>query len=86
VIVVQAKLISAVDGREEILGTLIIANDGTGTPQRCHYDVRQGRRNEPDLARIYAKPTRRARVENYPRQALSPWCLIARALSALGHK
>ncbi len=85
-IVVQAKLISAIDGREEILGTLIIANDGTGTRSSCSYDVWQGPRNQPDLRKIYAKPTRTTRVENYPRLRLSPWCLIARALAGLGHK
>lgn len=85
-IVVQAKLISAVDGREEILGTLIIANDGTGTRTLSSYDVWQGRRNQRDLREIHDKPTRRARVENYPRQRLSPWRLVARALAGLGHK
>jgi len=85
-IVVTAKLISAVDGREEVLGTLIIANDGSGTRSRSSYNIWQGRRHQRDLREIHDNPTRRSRVENYPRQALSPWCLVARALAGLGHK
>lgn len=77
-IVVSCDLISAVSAeRDESLGRVEIANDGTGSVTRASYDVRlYSRGNNSRLIRT-------ARVENYPRQAQPAWRLIAAAFAAL---
>lgn len=64
-----------VESEKKTLGTMIIANDGTGTHQRGNYNVRRyGRRG------ITKKPLREARVENWPRLSRSVWELVRTCL------
>lgn len=85
-IVVKVELWSAVTGKSSELGRMYIANDGTGTANNCHYDAavcRKGSKEVPTpLAPSGPKPTRRARVEDYPRLSYNVWRLILRALRA----
>lgn len=78
-IVVSYDLISAISAeRDESLGRVEIANDGTSvTSARGNYDVRLYSRGESP------RIIRRARVENYPRDAQPAWRLIAAAFAAL---
>lgn len=74
---VEAQLISAIDpDRDANLCTVEIGNDGTGSRSRANYDVRLYARNDGRLIRT-------ARVENYPRNALPAWRLIAAAMAEL---
>ncbi len=80
-IVVQVKLISAITGQETLLGSAIIANDGTGTGKHGNYDVKVARKPDAgDLAKAWAKPLRTGRVEQYPRLAFNMWRLVIRSL------
>lgn len=83
-IVVEVKLISAITGRETLLGSAIIANDGTSRdPKKGDYDVKVARKPDAgDLKKVWAKPLRTGRVENYPRLAFNMWRLVIRALAA----
>lgn len=79
-IIVDATLDSAIDeSRDENLCRVVIANDGKGTLSRSNYDVRLYARNNGRLIR-------RARVENWPRNAKPAWRLIQAAFEALGHE
>lgn len=78
---IQVPILLDVHGRgNDIrpLGSIVIVNDGTGTPDRGNYDVEQ-----------YDKHTKRVvrkgRVENWPRNSKSPVQLLAAAIKALGH-
>jgi len=86
VIVVKIELWSAVTGKSSELGRMYIANDGTGTSNNCDYDAvvcRRGSKDVPQpLAAAGPKPTRKARVENYPRLSYNVWRLVLRALRA----
>lgn len=93
-IVVRVELHSAVDGRTEELGCVVIANVG-GTRTMGNYDavaLRKGReartRAECALAvsgREEGPVTRRARVEGHPRLAQSVWSLVAKALRGMNY-
>jgi len=69
---VTVELISAVDpARSRTLGTLEIANDGTG---------------DATLHAEYTPPTgRRCRVLGFRRQRQSVWSLVGAALKQMGH-
>lgn len=83
-IVVEVKLISAVDGRETLLGSAIIANDATSRdPKKGSYDVKVARKPDAgDLRKVWNRPLRTGRVEDYPRLAFNMWRLVIRALAA----
>ncbi len=78
-IVVHMELKSAISSsRDERLCTVTITNDGTSDSRsRGHYDVELYARNNGRLIR-------RARVENWPRNAKPAWRLLAAAMEALG--
>jgi hypothetical protein len=63
--------------RKRILGTIVIANDGTGTHSTGHYDVQQ--------FAVNGRRMKRKRVENHARLKDSVWKLVAKALKAMGH-
>lgn len=81
-IVVTVELISAIDGRREVLGTMIIANDGKQEdPRLGDYDVKVGnKRDVGNLRAVYHQPQRTGRLERYPRLAYNIWRLVSRAL------
>lgn len=85
-IVVPVTLVSAIDGRTEVLSTLLIDNIG-GTKSRGDYRVRmfgkQPDRRVPDFSKV--KPTREARVEGHPRLAEPVGNLVGKALTALNY-
>lgn len=82
-LVIKIELHSAVTGKVKPLGQAIIINDGTGEPGRGNYEVRVGHgRDAKSLAKVYTRPARKGRVENYPRLSYSVWRLVIRALRA----
>lgn len=89
-IVAEIKLHSAVDGRTEDLGTLIVDNVG-GTRTKGDYRCRMFRKG--DAERVggvrhligKAKPTREGRVDGHARLAEPVHNLIAKALTACGY-
>lgn len=84
-IVVRIELHSAVTGKVEEIGQMVLANDGTSRdPKRGDYTVKLGRRGELSTQRIWQHPQREAKVLKYPRLAFSVWVLVARALKNLG--
>lgn len=84
-IVVRVELHSAVTGKVTELGRMHIANDGTGTASKGHYDgyTIRGRSRE---ALDVGVPQRRARVENYSRESQHVWNLVSLMLKAMGYK
>lgn len=76
-IVVDITLISARTGKTARLGRLHISNDGTGGKTRGNYNVEA-------FKSLMGRP-RRARVENYPRKAVSVFNLVRRAIEAAGY-
>lgn len=59
------------------LGTVEIANDGTGSGDRGNYMVRAARRDSP------LRDWRREAVKDFPRRSLGPYDLLLRALVAV---
>lgn len=59
------------------LATVIITNDGTGTPTRGNYDVR--------AVSAKGRTLRVARVEHWPRKAKPPLALLSAALQEMGY-
>lgn len=90
-IVCEVKLHSAIDGRTEDLGTLVIDNIG-GTRSRGDYRCRMYKKG--DAERVggvralldKAKPTREGRVFNHARLAEPVHNLVAKALKDLGYE
>lgn len=74
------------ESRKYELGRTYIYNDGTGGGKRGNYEVRVCRKNKEgyDLTsrEISAgeKCTRKARLENWPRNSYNVWRLILQAL------
>jgi len=64
--------------RDKVLGTMTIANDGSGTHTCGHYNVtaRVGQRGK----------LRTGRVENFSRQSNTGMALVLRALKATGFR
>ncbi len=60
------------ESQARTLGTIRIANDGTGTPRRGNYDyaMRGGRH----------RMMKTGRITDYARQAYNPWELVRRIL------
>jgi hypothetical protein len=76
-IVVDMELHSALSSSNDAnLCRVEIANDGTGGSSRGNYNVRLFARNNGRLIRS-------ARVENWPRNSLPAWRLLAAAMEAL---
>jgi hypothetical protein len=90
-IVIDIALHSAIDGRTENLGTMIIDNLGTGTRTHGNYRARMFRKGAiskygPRGLIGNAKPTRDALVMGHARLAEPVQNLVAKALTALGYK
>ena len=81
-IVVTVELHSARDGHKEVLGKVLIANDGTGTKTLGNYDVWIGRRHEADVRKIHENPIGRGRVEKHARLRSTIFDLVRKALNA----
>jgi hypothetical protein len=85
VIVVKIELHPASGGPKQLLGSMIIANDGTGALNKGNYNVavmrkdalRRATRADPEKG-----VARTGRVENYPRTAYNVWRLVCRAVRA----
>lgn len=89
-IVTTIELHSAIDGRTEELGTLVICNDGTGSGSKGNYDGRMYRKGDAERHGKRglwwkAKPTREARVEGHPRLAQPVQSLVAKMLKEMGY-
>mgnify|MGYP001580238924 CR=1 FL=1 len=63
-----------IENQKRTLGTLIIANDGTGTPTRGNYEAHFYSRNNRRSHKVYT-------VHGFPRQTKSAWNLIWRLLN-----
>ncbi len=76
---VTVELVSARHpSRNRVLGTMEIANDGTGTPEVCDYDATLHAEYTPDAGR-------KCRVLGFRRKRQSVWSLIGAALKQMGH-
>lgn len=76
---VTVELISANGShRDRVLGTMEIANDGTGTADVGNYRVKLHAEYTP-------KEGRHAQVRGFRRRAQSVWSLIGTALKMTGH-
>lgn len=69
--------------RKYLLGSAIIANDGTGTQTVGHYRVRIGRRGVDTPLKPFTKPWKTGVVTNFPRMRLGAWDLLYRALKEI---
>lgn len=89
-IVVEVKLHSAITGKVTTLGTMTIANDGTGTTSRGNYDVKvikKSRKHPVGLSASVGSSDvfRTAKVKNYARNSRPIWDLVALALKDLNY-
>ncbi len=81
-IVCKLELHSARTGEVTTLGRIHIANDGIRTledPDRGTYSGKSFRKGNPNLV------TRTGKVEDYARNAYSPWTLLRKMLEAMGY-
>lgn len=76
-IIVEAKLISAIDASSETLCRMEIANLGTGTTARGNYKVKLYSRGKKP--RLIKETT----IYNWPRQAKPAWRLIQEAFKVM---
>lgn len=85
-IVVKVELHSAITGEVSDLGSMVIANDATGTPSRGNYFGKTFRKGAGEWWKHlrWPKPVREGRVEDYPRKALPVWSLVKRMLDDMG--
>lgn len=74
-ITVKVELHSAITGETTHLGTLVIANDGTGTAALRNYDAA--------LLTKDMKRGRKVKVLNHPSPRVSVWLLVGKAIRAL---
>ena len=76
---ITVELISAVDSkRNRVLGTMEIANDGTGTVESGNY--------VGTLHAEYTRPDgRKGRLTNFNRRKQSVWSLVGGFLKLWGH-
>ena len=73
-VVVTIELIAAGTGRRTHLGTMTIANDGTGSLSVGHYNVMLSKWGKPQV------PWRRGRMTHFRRKTLGPYDLLFMAL------
>lgn len=66
-------------GKPQHLGTLHLANDGTGTQDRGNYDGTLFTKTGAKM------PQRVVRVEDWPRQSRPVWELVIEALQSAGY-
>ena len=86
-IVVPITLVSAIDGRVEVLATITIDNIG-GTATCADYRVRAYAKRRDRRVADFAndRPIREATVRDHRRQAEPVSNLLAKALAAAGYK
>ena len=83
-IVVNVDLDSARgEDHDKSLFTMVIANDGSGTPTKGNYNVYLGRRGTTDPLNIIRAPLRQGRVVGHARKATHVGTLIRRSLEAV---
>lgn len=83
-IVVNVDLDSARgEQHDKSLFTMIITNDGTGTPTKGNYNVYLGRRGITEPLTVIRVPLRQGRVLGHARKATHVGTLIRRALEAV---
>ncbi len=81
-IIVRVELLSAVTGKSTELARMHIANDGAGTATLGNYEGQTFiGRNKWALDQM--RVSKSGRVENYPRERLHVWNLVARMLKAM---
>lgn len=83
-IIITIELASAITGRRTKLAEAHISNDGTSTSDKIgHYDgkILRAPNFHPEIS-----VTRRGRVEDYPRNNITVWHLVARMLNKMGYK
>ena len=74
---ITAELISANgESRNQKLGTIIISNDGSGTPARGNYNAVISKRGKGGL-------WKKCTVSNFPRKQLNTWDLLFCALCSI---
>lgn len=84
-LIITIDLYSAVTGKRKNLGTLMIANDGTGTNSRGNYYAHAFRAGTELKELRNKKPIRKSKILNYPRLTAPVWSLIAEALKGMGY-
>ena len=75
---VRIDLVPFGTGKPRHLGTMHIANDGTGSETEGNYNVKMF------SASGHRMENRDARVERHKRKSLSVWYLVKKALEAAG--
>lgn len=86
---VRVELTSAITGEVSEIARMIIANDGSGTPQRGSYwgqaakGVIKGDRMIPYAIVHESRLLREGEVKNYPRRSKHVWHLVARMLKSM---
>ena len=83
-IVVPITLVSAIDGRTEVLATIVIDNIG-GTFDVADYRVRAFRKTRDRDVNFSGKPIREAVVRGHRRTAEPVGNLVSKALQAMGY-
>lgn len=71
---VTVELLSARDGRREVLGTMLISNTADGTDDLRNYSVEVMRKGTLNAVQ------RRGRVMAFPSKAYNIWRLVSRAV------
>ncbi len=81
-LVVKVELHSAIGGKIETIGQMVIDNIG-GDTKRGNYRVRVMRKSSAMISMLRGKvqPARAGEVFDYPRQSYSVWRLVFRALA-----
>jgi hypothetical protein len=79
VIVVRIELWSRESGQVTEIARMSLANDGTGTDTRCHYDGQSFKK--PD----FRETARTGRVIDHFRHVLPVWTLVRRMLESMGY-
>jgi hypothetical protein len=74
-ILVRIELHSAITGEATHLGTMVIANDGTGSNELRNYDA--------TLITKDLKRGRSVKILNHPSPRVSIWYLVSKAIKAL---
>lgn len=91
-LVIRVELHSAITGKISEVARMIIANDGTGTRTRGNYWGRSAKgviQNDHMIPPAIMHDCRKmdeGKVENYARNSLHVWNLLARMLKSMGYK
>ncbi len=84
-LVITIDLHSAITGKKKNLGTIIIANDGTGSDTKGNYWGRAYRAGMTLSSWHTKRPIRTAEVKGHPRMRFSVWHLVTEMLINLGY-